>query len=339
MDAVSKRLSSHRACGKLILLGEHFVVHGAPALALPVASVGTVVSVYEQTAEGEPGGRVWAKGRSPGKGRTGACAQDEPARLRLPAAPSWSAEATALAEQLCDAAFARLGLAERSWQIAVEESVPVGSGLGSSAAYAVALIGALSEAAGQALSVDELRAHAHELERVTHGDPSGIDDTVVATERPIWFVRGREPLPLAAPAGLRLVLASTGEPRSTREAVARVRERRQHDLEGFSRLCDEAARVAAEGRAALEAAEWRRLGVALDRNHTLLQEIGVSTPSLDALVEAARRAGALGAKLTGAGGGGFSVALVDAASRDAVAAALRDAGAQTILHEETLFPL
>jgi mevalonate kinase len=312
---VSARLSSHRACGKLILLGEHFVVHGAPALALPVASAGTVVSVHEQTAE------------------------DETARLRLPAAPSWSAEATALAEQLCDAAFARLGLAERSWRVVVEESVPVGSGLGSSAAYAVALIGALSKAAGQALSVDELRAHAHALERITHGDPSGIDDTVVATEKPIWFARGHDPVPLAPPAGLRLVLASTGEPRSTREAVARVRELRRRDLEGFARLCDEAARVVTEGRAALEGGEWSRLGVALDRNHALLQELGVSTPSLDALVGAARRAGALGAKLTGAGGGGFSVALVDAASRDEVAAALRGAGAQTILHEEILRPL
>jgi mevalonate kinase len=295
-------LATGRACGKLILLGEHFVVHGEPALALPLTAATTTISVHEAEGVG----------------------------------PSLTTElpgVAALARRMLEEAVARLGLEGRRWSVTVGSSVPLGAGLGSSAAFGVALVRALTAAAGQRLTTEQEREHAHALERVAHGNPSGVDDAVVAFARPVWFRRG-EALRFPSSSGSQLlVLASDGQLRSTREVVDRVQASRQQDEARFARLCAEAGEVAQRGLAAFEAADGVRLGAAMDRNHALLQALGVSTPALDALVVAARQAGAHGAKLTGAGGGGFIVALVEVATQPEVIAALRRSGAVTILHQ------
>jgi mevalonate kinase len=296
-------LATGRACGKLILLGEHFVVHGEPALALPLTAVATTVVVHE--AE---------------RGERPSLATDLPG-------------VAALARRLLEEAVARLGLERRRWSVAVDSGVPLGAGLGSSAAFAVALVRALAAAADQRLTPEQEREHAHALERVAHGSPSGVDDAVVTFARPVWFRRGQALRFPSAPAELLLVLASDGARRSTRDVVERVQTAR--DSASFSRLCSEAGEVAQQGLGAFEAADSARLGAALDRNHVLLQALGVSTPALDGLVQAARRAGALGAKLTGAGGGGFIVALVEPATQPDVVAALQGAGAAKILRQST----
>jgi len=297
-DVSRAPLATGRACGKLILLGEHFVVHGTEALAVPLGAVGTTVEVHA-------GSGGWA-------------------------------EADALGARLVAAALERLGLAGRAgWRLSVRSTIPIGHGLGSSAALAVALVRALSAAAGRTLDAAEVNAHAHALEEIVHGTPSGVDDTVVTLERPVRFRKGEGLRSLRAGARLRLVLGSCGHGGSTRDAVAGVGVLARTEPERFARLRGEAEAVIGAGLAAFEAGDAARLGPLFDANHELLRAVGVSIASLDRLAAAARAGGALGAKMTGGGLGGFVLALAaDDAAAARVADALRAAGAAEVLHAE-----
>ncbi len=298
-----KLIASHRACGKVILMGEHFVVHGAPAMAVPLTSLATTVELY----------------RKPDGGPNRLESDAEDADLGL-------------AQQMMHAAVDQLGLPAYGGLVArVRSSIPVGFGLGSSAALSVALAGALARAAGGDPSPAQLNRLAHHLERVTHGRPSGIDDTVVSRGEPIFFTRGEPTRTLRAPQEPKLVLASSGEPGSTREAVAGVQAFAQGNAARFAKLCEEAEELVDRGREALEGGDLDTLGQAMNRNHAMLRELGVSTAELDRLVERARGAGALGAKLTGAGRGGFCIALAPEQGASALAEALRSEGSPLVV--------
>ena len=298
-----QHLTSFSACGKIILLGEHFVVHGSPAVAVPLTTHGTTVEIFRDPA-----------------------AHTDRLESDAPGAD------LALANELFAAALDQAGFPRGEGLLArVCSTLPVGYGLGSSASLAVALAGALLRAAGEAATVERINERAHRLERVTHGSPSGIDNTVVTLRAPIFFRRGDRPRALHPPLSPALVLASSGAPGSTKEAVSRVGQARQADPLGFARRRDRASVLVTRGAAALEANELETLGRLMDQNHTLLSELGVSTPGIEALVAAARDAGALGAKLTGSGRGGFVVALVRPGQDEAVARALEQAGSPLVI--------
>jgi mevalonate kinase len=219
--------------------------------------------------------------------------------------------------------------------VTVRSSNPVGYGLGSSAAFSVALLRALCAATGRCLSQEELNTHAFALEQHVHGRPSGIDNTVVSHCRAVAFRRGEEPRFIDPTHRPRLVLARSSEPGATRDAVARVAGIARRDPTRLAQLCDEAREVAVAGQTALLRGAWPRLGALMNQAHALLQEIDVSTAELDRLVAAARAAGALGAKLTGAGRGGFVVALVSADTEASVERGLAAAGAAEVIIEHS----
>ena len=292
----------YRACGKFILCGEHFVVHGTPAVALPFRSIGTQVTV------------------SPAE------------QLSLHTDLDDSVART-LAERVAHVAVERLGLQPR-WRVDVRSSIPVGFGLGSSAAFGAALIGALAHANGQRLSLAQLNEHAYALETIVHGQPSGIDNTVICGESAVRFVRGASFRTVSTTGTLTFVLASCGYPGSTMEAVAGVGRYAVAHPTHFGALLSEAHGLVEGAVAAFEAGDAARLGPLLSRNHQLLASVGVSTPELETLVDAAHAAGALGAKLTGGGRGGFVLALVDQSAAKSVAAALTGAGATDVFTTE-----
>ena len=196
--------------------------------------------------------------------------------------------------------------------VGIDSDLPTGRGMGSSAALAVALVRARATRQGRTLDFATCHAEGFAVERVFHGTPSGVDHAVSALGGGVRYRKGPdgpaiEPLRLPP---LQLVVLDSGSSGNTAELVAGVRRRRPGVDEG--RLLAEPFEGGGD------------LGPLLDENHTLLQQIGVSTPRLDALVELARGAGALGAKLSGAGGGGVVIALVDDASP--VLSAARTAG-------------
>lgn len=312
------------APAKLILCGEHAVVYGRPAIAVPLSAV-----------------RAWAE-VSPGAPGAGM-------RLRAPdLGEAWDA-ATSPDNPLCELALAvaeRLDRPGADLTITLGSAIPVASGMGSGAAIGTALVRAMAEHIGVALSAAEVAELVYTSERRFHGTPSGIDNAVVAHERAVWFVKappGAAPNAPAAPtlepvavgAPLSLVIGDSGVRSATKLPVGAVRAAWQADPARYEAIFDAVGDLVTRARAALGVGTAEVLGHLLDANQALLEGMGVSSPELEGLVLAARRAGALGAKLSGAGWGGVMFALVTPETGAAVAEALRDAGATRVL-ETTL---
>lgn len=311
------------APGKLILCGEHAVVYRRPAIALPLGDVRAHVAV-------EPG--------PPGNGVV-IDAPDLERRWSVAASPT-----DPLSELVC-ALLAYFDIAIMpDLLVTIRSEIPIAGGMGSGAAVATALVRALAQHLGHNLLAGQISALVYDNECRLHGTPSGIDNTVVAYEQPIWFQRRSDHAPQAAQppqppliepirigAPFTLVIGDTGVRSPTRLPVGEVRRRWLEQPEQYDILFDAVADVVVRIRAALHHGDLPVLGALLDRNQALLQKIGVSSPELDRLVEAARAAGALGAKLSGAGWGGVMIALVTPTTSEAVAAALHAAGAARVL--------
>lgn len=300
------------APAKIILCGEHAVVYNRPAIALPMSNL----RAYARWEAGDPGAglRVYA----PDLGEAWAL-DDEP---RGPMA------------ELAAAALARLGLPRPDLAITLRSDIPVAGGMGSGAAIGAALVRALAAQAGRELGPAEVSALVYASEGRYHGTPSGIDNTVVAYERAIWFQRRPpgppviEPLAIGAP--LSLVVGDTGVRSPTRLPVGAVRDAWLAEPAGYEELFDAVGEVVGHAREALAAGDLPALGAAMNANQGLLERLGVSSPELGRLVGAARAAGALGAKLSGAGWGGVMVALAEPGGEAAIAEAMRGAGAAAV---------
>jgi mevalonate kinase len=304
---IPHRLSCYRACGKLVLFGEHFELHGAPVLAFPVTHISTRVTI--------------SKMRSP---------RSDPPQLliELPQGVAQNAR------QIMALATRQMGIEMdscRGWIVEVRATIPAGCGLGSSTSFAVAIVGALARASGRELALNDLHQYVKTLSKMVEGPPSSIDDSVITYQRPVWFMRGQPAEPLSIQRSLKFVLASSGAPGASSEAVQRVLAFKQQHPQHYAELHAEAIEVAYRGKKAIAQGDVPQLGMLLDRYHQLLQSLGVSTPPLDRLAEIARAAGAHGAKLTGTGAGGFLVAVVSAQNEARVVQALRRAGAPLII--------
>jgi mevalonate kinase len=271
-----------QACGKVILLGEHAVVHGIPALAVGIDKGARATAA----PMGEGPSRLFVRGWEIVVRET-----DEGYDL----ARAFRA--------LLDAASPPIG---PRW-IEVETDLPPGGGLGCSAAIGVAVARALEPNIGD----DALQHRAMAWECVFHGNPSGVDSAVAARGGCLLFKRGHPLEPVRVRGAMHLCIGNTGMASSTKamvEAVARLRARRPEIVD---KSFEAIRTLVGNARLAIEAGDWSALGKLLDLNQMLLSGLFVSTPEIERLCALARGAGALGAKLTGAGGGGSVVALVD----------------------------
>lgn len=265
--------------GKVILLGEHAVVYGAPALAGAL----------------ERGVRA-----------VGTASRDT--RLKLPKGlkPRMRAQLTEAFEAAAEAT------GRPSVHVALESDLPISMGLGSSAALSVAVSRVLLRAAGRRDDAKSVSSVALQMEQRFHGTPSGVDHAcsvaggLISYRRRPGAASGRATR-LEVPAPLHLAVLLVGERSPTRTTVASLRERRERWSERYERLFREIGRTAVDGHRALEAGDLAGLGDAMNVNHGLLVALGLSSTSLDAAVHGLRANGALGAKLTGAGGDGGAV--------------------------------
>ena len=308
------------ACAKVILCGEHAVVYGRPAIALPLSHL-------RARARVEPATRPF-RIVAPDINRTYTVDLDADRSLMRLAAATLD-----FARPACASAGSQLSTLNA--QLTLTSDIPSGSHLGSSAAVSVAVARAMASYAGRKLEPAEASALAFEAEKLHHGTPSGIDNTVVAYEQPVWFVRSAAPSPLGGEGwgeGLNLVIADTGISTPTRIPVGDVRRGWEADPASYERLFDQIGDVVTESREALMAGDWLRLGRLMGANHRLLVQLGVSCAELDGLCDAARRAGALGAKLSGGGRGGNMIALArDGQHAAQLRQALLDAGAKRVV--------
>jgi mevalonate kinase len=305
-------MTTATAPGKIILFGEHAVVYGRPAIAVPLTRL-------QATATVEP----------VGDGLT-LVAPDLDRCYDLAAAPPDDPLALVVR-----ATLDRLGvMPTHGLTIRVSSTIPLARGLGSGAAVSTAIVRALAAHFAVALSPDQVSALVYQAEVLYHGTPSGIDNTVIAYEQPVYFVRGQPIEHFTLGAALRLVIADTGVVSPTRIAVGDVRRAWQADPATCEARFDAIGEIVRQARAAIERGDRAEVGRLMFENHRWLQALGVSSAGLDRLVEAAHTAGALGAKLSGGGRGGNAIALVEAATEALVIEALRRAGAVTVLTTE-----
>ncbi len=310
------KIFTSSAPGKIILFGEHAVVYARPAVAVPVIQVQARAEI--SLAKDASADMVLVQ--APDIGLKSPLA-DLPASHPLKAAITRTAAALNIS---------RLP----ACTIRIESTIPVAAGLGSGAAVTVAIARALSAALGNPLDDAQVCAVAYEVEKIHHGTPSGIDNTVITYARPVYFIKGKPIQQLTVGRPFTIVIGDTGIASPTAKVVGDVRKAWSADKDHYEAVFDSIGALADSARQALEHGAVELLGPLMDANHGLLRKLGVSCPELDALVLAARRAGAWGAKLSGGGRGGNMIALVNKAQASKVAAALQSAGALRTLITE-----
>jgi mevalonate kinase len=310
------------APGKIILFGEHAVVYNRPALAVPVTQVHVDVEVLDSSRAGilihAPGIDLHAELDS--------LSPDHPIASVILKVFSPPFSSPHFLEE-------KMG-GQRGVDISIASTIPVASGLGSGAAVSVALIRALSSLLSHPISDDEVNSIAYETEKLHHGIPSGIDNTVITYAKPVYFIKDNPIEIFKVGKPFSIVIGDTGISALTKESVGDVRRLWLRDTANFENYFNEIAQIALIARRSIESGKPELLGELMNHNHALLQSLTVSSPELDKLVEAARDAGALGAKLSGGGRGGNMIALVEQANAESVADALISAGAKrTIITE------
>jgi mevalonate kinase len=304
---------SASAPGKAILFGEHAVVYQRPAIAVPVHQVRAKAVVMARP--GAPSGEVWID------------APDIGLNTRLDELPEQHPFRTLI--QLLKQAMGLPHLP--ALHLHITSTIPLAAGLGSGAAVSVAMLRSLSAFLGHPLADQQVCELSYEAEKYYHGTPSGIDNTVITYSQPILFTRGQPYQILPVGGQFTLIIADSGIQSSTAEMVQGVRQRYEQAVETYEARFDAMATLVEKARHAIQKAQLELLGQLMNTNHQLLQQIGVSTPQLDELVRVAGQAGALGAKLSGAGGGGNIIALAPQERVDSIQAALRQAGSSRTL--------
>jgi len=300
-------MTTSSAPGKIILFGEHAVVYGRPALAVPVMKVHAEVEVSDSERKG-----IWI---------------DAP-DVDLHAELNTLASDHPIASVIHNFLFLARVSPFPNLQLEISSTIPVASGLGSGAAVTVALTRALAAHLGHSMSDEEVNAFTYEIEKIHHGTPSGIDNTVITYARPVYFVKGQPAETFRVGEPFTIVIADTGIAAPTRESVADVRKLWESDKKRWENVFAEIGDISFAARRVIEEGWVKMLGALMDENQTFLQQMTVSSPELDTLVEAARQAGALGAKLSGGGRGGNMIALVEPEHAETVSRSLKEAGAK-----------
>jgi len=298
------------ASGKIILLGEHAVVYGRPALAAPIPlavearvvdSADTVLLIPRWGIE-----------------------------QRVPPMSENPQGVTRILALLLE----RLDLASRALTIEAFPNVPRAMGLGGSSALAVAVIRALSDHFKLDLSNERVNELAFECERAAHGTPSGVDNTIATYGSTLLFENNGSPsFQEVRPAGsVSIAIGISGKESLTATTVAQVRKAWERQPERYERIFDQIGDLTRAGTEALQDGAYQELGELMNLCQGYLNALQVSTPELEELIHIARRRGAVGAKLTGGGGGGSVIALCPDGADDVVDA-MQNSGFEALSFE------
>jgi len=297
--------------GKVILFGEHFVVHGVPG----------IVSAIDSTTDAEVK-----------KTGTGIQVKDE-----RKTAKGYSEEKRLQQLESIERMLKAMGIDLKTpLNIWIGGTLPGFSGLGASAASSVAIARAIAEELRMKVPDEKINQIAYEAEKAYAGNPSGIDNTAATFGGLMWFKKNTtggpdtiEKLSIRKP--VEIIIGSTGKVANTKAMVEGVADRKRKNPQKYNPLFKQAEELAFAGRKALEEYDLKKVGELMNENHRLLQEIEVSSKELDFLVDIARKQGAFGAKLTGGGGGGCMTALTPTKElQKSVAAAIEKEGFQVL---------
>jgi mevalonate kinase len=312
------------APAKIILFGEHFVVYGEPSIVLAIDKRARATvnqredkRLYVRSTNLNLAGYFENGIFKPEQGDAKeAKSKFEPVKLAI--------------EKILGEYKKDVGL-----DVEIDSTIPVAAGLGSSAAVVTAVTAAAGALLDLKMSKEDVFRIAFEAERVVHGTASGVDPAISTFGGTLLFQIDTGFKPLEAEANMPLVIGDTGVERSTRVQVEKVRNM----MNSYPRVADPIKKAAREvvlrAMDAFKENDLETLGELMDINHALLYGLGVSDESLECLVSAARKAGALGAKLTGAGGGGCMIALANNESLEQVSEAIMRAGGRPFTARKT----
>ena len=312
------------APAKVILFGEHFVVYGEPAVVLAIdrrayakAETRSDKRLHVRSANLNLSG-YFENGYfkvEQGDAKE-AVMKFEPVRFAV------------------EKVFEKLG-SRQGLDIEINSMVPVAAGLGSSAAVVVAVTSAVSALLDAKLSKEDVFRIAFQAEKIVHGTPSGIDPATSTFGGALIFQMDTGFKPLEVKMEIPLVIGDTGVGRSTRFQVEKVRDIKERYPQVIDPVMHAAREIVLRAIEALKKNDLETLGDLMNINHALLYAVGVSDESLEWLVNAARKAGALGSKLTGAGGGGCMIALARNEKIENVLESIQRAGGRPFLAKKT----
>ncbi|MEQ2466082.1 mevalonate kinase [Niallia sp. CLA-SR-H024] len=283
-----QKVAVGRAHSKLILIGEHSVVYGQPAIAFPFKQIEVKVTV--KTIGGNT------------------------IQIESPFYQGPIEQIPEKMEGIGDCVIQTLKVLEKrssGLHIRIASSIPIGRGLGSSAAIAIALVRGLFAFFNQSLKDSQLMALVERAEKFAHGTPSGIDMMAASSANPIWFQKQQEVEMVKIGAPFHLVVADSGRIGDTYSAVKSIRDKYERKPKQIEESITLLGKLTEDVRLGLAVGDYQKVGDKLNQAHQQLSLLGVSDLGLDGLVEAARTAGAVGAKLTGGGRGGCILALVE----------------------------
>lgn len=300
------------ACSKIILFGEHAVVYGQPAIAVPLVDLRAHVTLQPSEV-----GLVFELPRL----TESIHCDTTPSHPFCVLVQNFSQRYEHNLPNVC---------------IKITSQIPIASGLGSGAAISTAIVRGLGSYLDIEIPLETQNELVYAIEKLFHGTPSGIDNSVIVFEKPLFFIREHALEMLENKLPFRILIGDTGVTAETHVAVSAVRQLYEERTSKTRAVIDEIGRIAYEARDCMKRGSWRDLGALMNHNHRLLQTLTVSTNQLDLLVTQAVEAGALGAKLSGGGRGGNMIALVEERDAENVTEALLKTGAHQVI--STLIP-
>ncbi|GAB4168329.1 MAG: hypothetical protein Kow00108_01420 [Calditrichia bacterium] len=297
--------------GKVILLGEHAVVYGRHAIAAPIN-----LAIQAKVEEADDGIHLviprWGVEEKMHKGME----------------HKYSIYAS------LDMILSKLALIDKNMRIEIFPNIPRAMGLGGSAALAVSIIRALSEHYKLNLTNEEINDMAYQSEMLAHGNASGIDNTLATYGKFLLFKKGEPPeiKEIHPPKSIPIVIGLTGVESLTAKMVAKVQSAWQNNQKLYEKIFDDIDQLTMDSIEAIQNYDLHKLGELMNINQGLLNALQVSSSEIEELIAIARRNGAIGAKLTGGGGGGAMIAICPNC-QDQVVAAMRKAGYEAIATE------
>lgn len=302
-------IQSISAPAKIILLGEHAVVYNQPAIAVPVPQLRAhcVITPADEFS---------------------IIAENTGTTLNLKLITEQVNDALSL---IVTTTLKFLDKPAPSISLRLSSDIPIASGLGSGAAVSAVVCKALALAYDIELSTETINQLVYQVEKLHHGTPSGIDNTVIVYEKPVYYRRSEPITVFEVNKPFKFLIADTGEKALTHMSVGDVRQLYLHEQKKYTTIFEEIGRLVVQGKSALLEGDSQTLGKLMNQNQILLRELTVSSESLERLIDSALKSGALGAKLSGGGRGGNMIALVDETSEQEVHKALSQAGATKII--------
>lgn len=282
---MDKDISFASAIGKIILMGEHSVVYGEPAIAIPFPGAKIKTSIYESSCDTVLN-----------------CFSYNGALIE---APKKFSGLKSVIKKVVEEFDEEL----KGFNIDIESTIPSERGMGSSAAVAASTIRALYKYFDRQLDSDALTYLVNFSEKIVHGNPSGIDTAIVVGENPLYYIKDKPLEIFKFKLDAYLIVSDTGEKGMTKFAVSKVRKFIEDNPSRGKRVIESLGKLASDSKRIIKEEKTIELGKAMNSAQKLLKEAGVSNDAIDSLVRVSCDNGALGAKLTGGGLGGCVITL------------------------------